>query len=241
MANDNDTHRPPAPEAWHLWLDGAHDPAFNMAADDVLLATAASRGRPLLRVYGWDRLAVSIGYIQRRDAAPAGYAVVRRPTGGGVVYHDYDYTYTVVLPPEHWLAGLDRVTSYDWINRSVQAGLTDLAVSAELAEQVIPHNIDRLSMICFKNPTKFDILVGDRKIAGSAQRRTHDGILHQGSIHFGGPLPYERAAMTQALIRGFASIMAVTMLDYHPADEFFAAVARCRAEKYATDEWNGRR
>ncbi|MGI5924268.1 MAG: lipoate--protein ligase family protein [Lentisphaeria bacterium] len=241
MTQDKDRQEPPAPEEWHLWLDGVHDPAFNMAADEVLLVTAASRGRPLLRVYGWDRPAVSIGYIQRRDAAPVGYAVVRRPTGGGVVYHDHDYTYTVVLPPGHWLAGLDRIKSYDYINRSVQAGLADLTVAAELANQVIPHNVDRLSMICFKNPTKFDILVDDRKIAGSAQRRTHDGLLHQGSIHFGGPLPYEREAMTRALIRGFASVMAVTMIAYQPADEFFAAVAQCRNDKYARDEWNARR
>ena len=172
MTNDSDVQAPPVPEEWHLWLDGAHDPAYNMAADEVLLATAASRGRPLLRVYGWDRLAVSIGYIQRRDAAPAGFAVVRRPTGGGVVYHDYDYTYTVVLPPGHWLAGLDRVKSYDWINRSVQAGLTALAVSAELADQVIPHNIDRLSMICFKTDNLIYLLVIVRLRAAPSGGRT---------------------------------------------------------------------
>ena len=73
-------------ELWDFWQDGQHSPAFNMAADEVLLETACSRGRPLLRFYEWDRKAVSLGYVQSLSAAPAGYAVVRRPTGGGVVY-----------------------------------------------------------------------------------------------------------------------------------------------------------
>ena len=110
-------------EAWDLWLDGPHPPAFNMAADEALLLGAPDRRRPLLRLYAWDRPAVSIGYIQRLDAAPPGFAVVRRPTGGGVVYHDHDVTYTAVFPPDHPLNQLDRLKSYDDLNRAVQNGL----------------------------------------------------------------------------------------------------------------------
>jgi lipoate-protein ligase A len=241
MTQEEDKTLLPVPEEWQLWLDGMHDPAYNMAADELLLNTALARGQPLLRIYGWDRLAVSIGYIQRRAAAPEGFAVVRRPTGGGVVYHDHDFTYTVVLPPTHWLAKLDRVGSYDWINRSVQAGLAKLALPAELADEVISHDVDRLSMICFKNPTKFDILVDDRKIAGSAQRRTQDGILHQGSIHFGGPLPFPRDGMTAALLDGFAQVLQVRTTAFTPDDAFLAAVVARRNERFANDEWTNRR
>ena len=228
-------------ETWDFWADGRHDPAFNMAADEALLESSRERGRPLLRFYGWDCPAVSIGYVQRLDAAPAGFAVVRRPTGGGVVYHDHDFTYTVVVPAGHWLANLDRTQSYDRINQAVQAGLADLACPADLADQDIPHSVDRLTMICFQNPTKYDVLLNGVKIAGSAQRRTAHGILHQGSIHFGGPLPYSRPRLAQALQRAFGTVLNITTTPFTPPAELLQDISRRRDTKFATREWNARR
>ncbi|MDD4099192.1 MAG: biotin/lipoate A/B protein ligase family protein, partial [Lentisphaeria bacterium] len=228
-------------EIWDFWADGRHDPAFNMAADEALLETGPARGRPLLRFYAWDRLAVSIGYVQRRSAAPEGFAVVRRPTGGGVVYHDHDFTYTVVFPAGHWLTSLDRVASYDRVNQAVQAGLAALSCQADLADQDIPHTVDRLTMVCFQNPTKYDVLLDGVKIAGSAQRRTAQGILHQGSIHFGGPLPYPRPKLAQALLDGFAAVLGVTTAPFAPTAELLQDINHRRDHKFATSEWNARR
>ena len=98
-------------ESWLFWNDTPHSPAWNMAADEALLQNAPATGTPLLRCYAWDRPAVSIGYVQRLDAAPEGFAAVRRPTGGGIVYHDYDFTFSVAFPMGHWLTGLDRTQS----------------------------------------------------------------------------------------------------------------------------------
>ena len=231
----------PTEDTWDFWQDGAHSPAFNMAADEALLETAMERGRPVLRVYSWDRPSVSIGYIQQRASAPEGFAVVRRPTGGGIVYHDMDYTYTVVFPEGHWLTGLDRTMSYDWINRAVQAALNSLKFNASLSQDSIPHDVDRLTMVCFTNPTKYDILFDGRKVAGSAQRRTNDGILHQGSIHFGRPLPFPREALTEHLLAAFKDIMKITFSDFSPTDGLMAKIAEKVADKYDTDEWNNRR
>ena len=231
----------PAPETWDFWNDGPHEPPFNMSADEILLETAKQRGRPLLRFYSWDRPSVSIGYFQSISAAPKGFAAVRRPTGGGVVYHDYDFTYTVVFPDGHWLTGLDRTQSYDWINRSVQTALNSLEMNAELSNHQIPHEVDRLTMVCFTNPTKYDVLLDGSKIAGSAQRRTSDGILHQGSLHFGRPLPVERTTLANAMLRAFTTVMSVTFEDFTPTAELLAMVADRSANKYATKEWNDRR
>lgn len=228
-------------ELWDFWQDTAHAPAFNMAADEVLLETAPARGRPLLRYYAWDRPAVSIGYIQRLDAAPPGFAAVRRPTGGGVVYHDHDFTYTVVFPDGHWLCGLDRLHSYDWLNRAVQAGLQKLDLQADLADAAIPHEVDRLNMVCFSNPTRYDILIDGEKIAGSAQRRTRNGILHQGSLHFGGPLPVPRPRLGEVLRLGLQEILQVETQEFRPDADLLAQMERRATDKYATPEWNGRR
>ncbi len=231
----------PLPETWDFWNDGPHEPPFNMAADEILLETAKQRSRPLLRFYSWDRPSVSIGYFQSISAAPKGFAAVRRPTGGGVVYHDYDFTYTVVFPDGHWLTGLDRNQSYDWINRSVQAALNSLKIHAELSNGQIPHEVDRLTMVCFTNPTKYDVLLDGSKIAGSAQRRTADGILHQGSLHFGGPLPVERTILADAMMTAFTQVMSVTFEAFMPSEALYTLFNNRSAEKYATDEWNNRR
>ena len=223
---------------WLLWADGEHSPAFNMAADEVMLSTAPRRGRPVMRFYGWDRPAVSIGYVQRYDAAPAGYAVVRRPTGGGVVYHDCDFTYSIAFPAGHWLTGLDRIASYDWINRALQLALAEVGVAAELARQAIPHGVDRTRMVCFTNPTRYDLLLDGRKIAGSAQRRTADGVLHQGSLNFGGALPVARQALSTAFAAACGKVFEVAMMPFEMDDALLGAINACAEARYDTAEWN---
>ncbi len=232
----------PAKEIWDLWSDNdRHSPAFNMATDEALLLSANLRQRPLLRFYSWDRKAVSIGYVQSAAAAPEGFAYVRRPTGGGIVYHDFDFTYTVVFPSNHWLNTLDRMNSYDWINRSIQAGLQSLDVKAALSDAVIPHSVDRLTMVCFTNPTKYDIILAGRKVGGSAQRRVREGLLHQGSIHFGKPLPFSRQSMADAFAKGFRSVMNVQLLLFTPSDWLIGQILDLKHEKYLTQNWNNKR
>jgi len=154
-------------ETWDLWLDGARSPSLNMAIDEALLRTAAGRGRPLLRFYDWDCAAVSIGCHQRRAAVDRpGLTLVRRPTGGGVVFHDGDLTYTVAIPAAHWLTGVDRDASYGHINRAVADGLGRAAMTASLTRQVIAAHIDRRTMVCFSHPTRYDVVSGGRKVAG---------------------------------------------------------------------------
>lgn len=228
----------PQPERWDFWRDGARSPAENMAADEVLMQTSAQRGRPVLRCYSWDRPAVSIGYVQRHDAAPAGFAMVRRPTGGGVVYHDHDFTYSIAFPPGHWLNGLDRIRSYSWINRSLRDALRALGLDAQLAAVEIPHSVERATMVCFINPTRYDLLLDGRKIAGSAQRRTADGILHQGSLHFGGPLPFTRETIAGALAEALGRVMNVTLEDFTPDAALMDKITCAANEKYGTDNWN---
>jgi lipoate-protein ligase A len=184
---------------------------------------------------------VSIGYVQKAEAVPDGYQFVRRPTGGGVVYHDFDFTYSVAVPDGHWLTGLDRTKSYDWINRSVQEGLRALQVAADLADREIGSQVDRGTMVCFANPTKYDLLLNGRKIAGSAQRRTREGILHQGSLHFGGPLPVSREQLGAALEAGFSATLNLAIEPFSPDVVLLAFAEELAREKYGSADWNRRR
>ena len=83
---------------FRLILHPAASPARNMAIDESLLRHVQS---PVLRIYSWDQPCVSIGYFQKAQLAPTDRPMVRRFTGGGLVEHGKDLTYTHVLPPPH--------------------------------------------------------------------------------------------------------------------------------------------
>lgn len=213
-----------------------------MAIDEALLASAPRRGRPLVRFYEWDRPAVSLGFMQAFGAAPvAGYAVVRRPTGGGLVFHDHDFTYSVVSPAEHALAKIDKMESYNIVNRAICAGLAGLGIAARLSHTEIADGVDRRTMVCFQHPTRYDVTAFGRKVAGSAQRRTPAGVLHQGSLHFGGPLPVSRERLAAALGKSFQITFHIEWVAFVPDLELLQDAARLERERYDCMEWTRRR
>lgn len=234
MHFSNKTGFPLTPHPWFLWRDGAHDPAFNMAADHVLFDHVAVFGKPLLRLYTWDRLTVSFGRSQRYPRAiPHGFSAIRRPTGGGVVEHGADCTYTLVLPAEHPLSMLEICESYQFIHLAL---LSQFSACARLSDQKA--DADPLTMRCFDSPVRFDILgLNGEKCAGAAQLRRGGASLTQGSIRLsvtGGG----HEAMQESILRAFEETAHAQLVAWEP-DEFFLAEVRERVSlQYATDGWN---
>jgi lipoate-protein ligase A len=230
-------------ETWDLWQDDAHSPAMNMALDEALMMTAESRKRPLLRLYGWDREAVSIGYVQRLAKVPKDKGeIVRRPTGGGIVFHKHHFTYTVVLPNDHWIVdGTQPVESYNWLNKGVQSGLDLLEFESQLAQEDIPKSVDRAGMVCFVTPTKYDLLSDEKKIAGSAQRRAREGMLHQGSIEMEGVSNFTKEKLREVLPIGFSKVLNCEYELFTPSGSLIKLAKTFVQEKYGTEAWNGKR
>ena len=168
-------------EEWLLLRMDRGAAAFNMAVDEALLLHVRGFGKPVLRFYAWSEAAASFGYFQRyADVAKATplRPLVRRPTGGGIVPHDRDWTYSVVLPPGHFWYQLKAIESYRRVHEWVRAAFSETGVLAELASE--PRRA--VAGQCFAGAEQFDVLTQDRKIAGAAQRRTRDGLLIQGSV-----------------------------------------------------------
>ncbi len=159
-------------ESWFFLESPAADAATNMAVDDMLLRTTRQRGRALLRVYTWSKPAISIGYFQKFPQTDR--EVVRRPTGGGLVYHGDDTTFTIVAPAGHSLYRLRTAEAYGAIHEAVARAT---GATLQTAGQV-----PRGSYECFQRPVAGDVVADGRKLAGGAQRRNRDGMLHQGSI-----------------------------------------------------------
>jgi len=213
-------------ETWDFLLSPAAGAAWNMAMDEALLHTAATRGRPLLRVYAWENPSVSFGYFQKFPEALAGHHdVVRRPTGGGVVYHVQDTTYTVVVPPAHALYAMKTADAYCALHQAVAA-----AFQSPLALHRAPLQSPHGSYECFQRPVHGDVVADGRKLAGGAQRRTKSGLLHQGSI----------AAKLSAgqIKRGFQEVLRVEFETYELTDAERTQAEKLVREKYATDAWN---
>jgi lipoate-protein ligase A len=123
-------------EGWLLLNSGPGDPAFNMALDEALLESMPRLGRPVLRLYGWTEPAATFGYFQKyADVERATHLrpLIRRPTGGGIVPHDADWTYSLAFPPGHEWHSLKAEESYRRVHEWIQKAFTKLDMTTELA------------------------------------------------------------------------------------------------------------
>jgi len=168
-------------EQWYLLQSGPGPANFNMALDEALLEEAAKLGRPALRFYGWTQRAASFGYFQKYseiERLTLLRPLVRRPTGGGLVPHDADWTYSLIFPPGHWWYIFRATESYQTVHEWMRDAFARLNVATELS----PCCRKELPGQCFAGYEKSDVLWHGRKIAGAAQRRTRNGLLIQGSV-----------------------------------------------------------
>jgi lipoate-protein ligase A len=151
---------------WHLLQSGPGDYAFNMALDEALLHAMPRLRKPVLRFYGWTERAASFGYFQRYadvEGMTLLRPLVRRPTGGGLVPHDADWTYSLAFPPgEGWYL-LSATESYRRVHEWIQAAFAKLNLATDLASAGRKAHTGQ----CFAGHEQFDLLWRGRKIAGA--------------------------------------------------------------------------
>jgi lipoate-protein ligase A len=112
------------------------------------------------------------------EALP-GWPVVRRWTGGGVVLHENDFTYSVIVPAGHPWAETRPLDSYQIIHDSLAKALVSAGFSG--CRLAGPEDLIE-NPFCFVAPALHDVVRGKVKIAGAGQRRGKLGLLHQGSV-----------------------------------------------------------
>lgn len=184
-----------------------------MAVDEVLLHRAAHEGLCSLRFYRWSEPTLSLGYFQAiadRARHPASLAcpVVRRPSGGGAIVHDRELTYAMAVPDGvAWARHRDQL--YRRVHQALVEVLSDWGIPASLYGTSGPAASDargtvrqkspgrgedgtsaagpdeRTPFLCFQRRAPGDVVVGDQKLAGSAQRRLRGAVLQHGSVILG--------------------------------------------------------
>jgi lipoyl(octanoyl) transferase len=213
-------------EPWHWHDTGAGDPHFNMALDTALLESAAASNVPVVRVYAWSHPAATYGYFQKvsevADFTPL-RPLVRRPTGGGVVPHDGDWTYSVIVPPGAPWWRMRALESYRRLHTWVAEALAAAGVPAVLAPQRDPSGPGR----CFVGAEADDLLHQGRKIAGAAQRRNRLGLLIQGSVQ--PPPGADRTAWLHGLRSAAVAHWGAAWVDAQPSPAVLARAAELAA------------
>ncbi len=255
---------------WHLIIEEApRRGSWNMAVDEYLFAAAQKEPATFLRFYRWARPTASLGYSQNAArAADLGFCrangidIVRRMTGGKVVLHHRELTYSLASADADLFTDTLR-ESYRRISLGLLRGLELMGLEAGLAP-ASPPAYARGTMPCFAFPARDEIEIGGLKIVGSAQKRTGAAFIQHGSVPLekdeellkgaarseapdggirmtslaealGRPVPFEWAA--ERFSRGLSEFFGVALqplsLDGAAGEE----IARIESERYGNEAW----
>jgi lipoate-protein ligase A len=235
-----------------------------MAIDEaIMLSMKEGNSPPTLRLYRWNPSAVSIGTFQSmldevdvEFCKKNGIDAIRRITGGGAVFHDYEgeVTYSIIMPKGHRLAPMDILESYELLCSGIVKALEHLGIESEFK----PIN---------------DVNSGGKKVSGNAMTRRHGCVLQHGTtlIDLDVTLmfsilkvPLEKISdkmisdvkdrvtsirdllnrdvqiteLRDALKIGFSEALDIKYVEGSLSGEEQNTVSQLAEEKYSTDKWN---
>ena len=225
-------------------LDVYHDEssrpaAMNMAIDEALLEIA---NEPTIRFYRWDHPAISFGYFGRFadvENHSVEHDIVRRWTGGGIVFHGEDLTYSIVIPANDPAFGESSMSIYEKVHRAIRDALNANGTVAALASPILNKRQSgsdqhlTFDAKCFANPVRADVLLNGRKIAGAAQRRTRRGLLQQGSI--------QDVDLAEDFECSLMRELAESCREQTISERIVLRAREIADRKYATEAWSRRR
>lgn len=175
---------------WKIIDSGCKVAGANMAFDAELLEKLENTQEPVLHFYDWSNDSATYGYFIDPDKylnsnAP-GLDLARRPTGGGIVFHTCDLAFSCLVPQSHPSFSLDPLANYAFINQKVGSVIgTFIQQHTNLLQQHPTPLTPESEKFCMAKPTKYDVMLGSKKVGGASQRKTRFGYLHQGSIFLG--------------------------------------------------------
>jgi len=256
--------------AWRLLKLETADAFTNMAIDEAILTARIAGVTPnTLRFYRWKPSALSIGRFQDvfnevnvENCRKQGVDIVRRITGGGTVYHDYDgeITYSVVVDGKDLgYADMDIISAYKTVCSGLIEAVKILGTTAEL------NPLD--SKQC---P---NITIRGRKISGSAQSYRRGVLLQHGTflvdinhekmftflrVPWAKTLPdvleTSKKKLTstkqelesrmsieevyKALVRGFEKALRIQLVEKELTSYERKLAEKLRINKFSTEDWN---
>jgi len=233
--------------------DAQHSAAFNMACDEALFEEAMG-GDPLqarIRFYSFRPHAMTLGVCQPLRSDEKVFKSIsthpdatRRITGGGLVEHDHDVPYTIIMHTSFHPLLATVPLSYGLFHEIIQSAFKRMDITCDL----YVHNEARCIGVdkCFVNPVNNDLMHCDSKIAGAAQKRKHGWILHQGSIDFAVAgkatrSEHKRDQFIQTFIDCAKNMLGAGFYDYGVDEKMTTQINELMRHKYQNPEWILRR
>lgn len=226
-------------EHMKVWRDEEfREASLEMALDHAILDHSLLTGEAIGRFYAWNAPAVTVGYFHQMENHRAeNESPIRRYTGGGLVEHGDDITFTLIFPAGSSPAKATSATRYKWIHSYLAESL------AATGFRTTPHQdkFQNGAQPCFQHAVSDDLIdqkTGE-KICGGAQRRCKGAVIHQGSIR----LPEALRDLKSSWIGSFLSALSAEQEDI--TDDEKAELTRSaivlQNGKYGTAGWNLRR
>lgn len=172
-------------DKWRCIISPNTDGPGNMAVDEALFDLFDENNPvPILRFYGWDAPAITIGYFQKHaQCAEPGIPLTRRLTGGLTVRHGKDISYAVVASAAAWPFIYKQEETYQYFHSLLSGALAGCGVKTTFADVRTPGIGTPTTISCVQTLYPHDVLHKGEKIIGSCQRRRGRKLLMQGSLH----------------------------------------------------------
>lgn len=174
-----------------------------MAIDEIIACDKTLENKNFLRFFNWqEQKAITFGYAQRskslKEQLEAGYKITRRPSGGGIVYHNGDLTFSIIFTSQ------DKVEDiYKNLHTAISGELKKYIKQVQTYDQknIFKPVENGQSKSCFANPVLDDLMLDGKKILGGAIRRFGNRILYQGTLQIAGARDKEeyKSAIKNAL------------------------------------------
>jgi len=222
-----------------VWRDEAfREASLEMALDHAMLDHSLLTGEAIARFYGWNEPAVTVGYFHEMENQLAeNNSPIRRYTGGGLVEHGDDITFTLIFPAGSSPAKATSATRYQWVHSHLAESLAAGGFRTRRHEEKFQNGLEP----CFQHAVSEDLIdpkTGE-KICGGAQRRCRGAVIHQGSIR----LPKALRDLKSPWIDTFLKSLAIEQLVLN-SDEKTALIRSAvvlQNGTYGTARWNLRR
>ncbi|MBU2530248.1 MAG: hypothetical protein KKD35_04325 [Elusimicrobia bacterium] len=215
-----------------------------MATDEIMCDTIPEKF--ILRFYNWKEPGITFGYSQRHifvaDAVQQenkeNFLITRRPTGGGIVYHETDLTFSFIFhyPGEFF----KPVETYKKIHNAINSEYALAGKDLNILEQKESnYDINNPIMDCFQKPVNMDILCEGKKALGGALRKFGDYMLYQASLQL--DEVRENASFHKNIIaKAFSKEFNISWVDEKLSETHLQALEKLVQTKYSTDDWNKR-
>lgn len=259
---------------WRLIVTQPLSGAENMAIDESLLRSFDPiSSLPILRLYGWNPPSLSLGRFQKtadildfERCKSDQIKIVRRITGGGVIYHADELTYSMICAPSQIPPTTSIKESFRLLAGFLLIFYSSLGIKANYARDIMPKDttLGQRTAFCFAGKESFDILADNNKIGGNAQRRMKGVIFQHGSIPFRNHafkglsymlerlpeyaencaslaefgIDLERSTLLNGVAEAFKEYFAITFQDDSLLEREKIEMERLLTDRYNSDLWN---